>query len=240
MDREGNRLLRALEENMLAKIDLLTQEECSAIRATLHELKKLWIQRHPVLPFYTLGAASPYDIPINRQDYYKKAKVLNFVLNSRFQWLYKLLANALGNHLQNPTFYPENLALPGFQIFLSDKAFEQPMGAIHCEKSYMFHWQSLDEVSFDNPISFTLAICLPQLGGEMYMWDLDYSEVKGLNHSEIENIARTKQKSFYPHEVGKLTIHSGLRVHQIAPGKNLQIEDERITFQGHALFCHGC
>ena len=225
---------------MTITLDLLTEEECLATRSLVHDLKEFWIQRNPDLPFYTLGAASPYDIPKNRQGYYLKAQYYNSILYNHFAWLYECIANTLKNYLKTPVCYPKQLALPGFHIFLAHKTFEHPMGAIHCDKSYMFHWQLSENIDFNNPISFTLPVCLPKHGGGMYTWDLHYQEVKVHNHSQIEEIAATRKKSFHPYKAGKLFLHSGLLVHQIAPIKSLQAEDERITLQGHALLCQDC
>lgn len=222
---------------MMNDIALLTEEECLKISFEVYELKEFWIQRHPLLPFYTLGVASPYDVPKDKQGYYNKAKLYNSILREHFGWLYERLAGTLFKHLGEPTFYPDQLALPGFHIFLGHKAFEQPMGTVHCDKSYMFHWEPSEEINFNNPISFTLPISLPKLGGGMYVWDLQYEEVKGLDHQEIEQLAIMRKNSFHPYKVGKLVLHSGHMVHQIAPGKNLQPDDERITLQGHGLIC---
>lgn len=224
---------------MITEINLLTAEECLNVCSIVHELKKFWIQRHLLFPFYTLGAASPYDVPVNKQGYYQKAKYFNAILNNSLELLYVRLANSIVKQLGMPVSYPANLALPGFHIFLSHPVFEQPVGAIHCDKSYMFHWQPAEGVDFNHPLSFTLAVRLPTEGGGMTLWDLPYEEVKGLNHSEIEQLASTRQNHFHPYTVGTLLLHSGLIVHQIAPGKNLQSDDERITLQGHALLCKG-
>ncbi len=220
---------------IIKEIDLLTEEECSQVRSIVHELKEFWIQRHPQLPFYTLGLASPYDVPQDKRGYYNKVKYYNSILLKHFGWLYKRLSNTLAIKLGNLALFPENLALPGFHIFLGHKAFEQPLGDVHCDKSYMFHWQPSEKVDWNNPISFTQAISLPKSGGGMYMWDLEYAEVKGLNHLEIEEISKLRNKTFHPYKVGKLFLHSGHRVHQIAPVKKLQSEDERITLQGHGV-----
>lgn len=220
-------------------LDLLTEDECLNIRSEVYELKDFWIQRHPLLPFYTLGLASPYDVLNDKQGYYNNVKYYNSILRDRFGWLYERLADSLSNHLQTSTSYPDRLALPGFHIFLPHKAFEQPMGAVHCDKSYMFHWQPSAGIDFNNPISFTLAIALPKFGAGMSVWNLPYKDAKGLNHSEIEQLALDKKKRFHPYKVGRLVLHSGHMVHQIAPGKNLQLDDARITLQGHGLLCWG-
>ncbi|MCA1991844.1 MAG: hypothetical protein LDL41_07340 [Coleofasciculus sp. S288] len=222
---------------MIIELELLAEEECLNVCSGVYELKEFWIQRHPLLPFYTLGLASPYDIPNDKQGYYNRVKHYNSILRDRFSWLYERLADRLSQHLKAPTCYPETLALPGFHIFLPHKAFEQSLGAIHCDKSYRLHWQPSAGIDFNNPISFTLPIALPKFGAGMNAWDLPYEEVKGLDHSEIEQQAINKKRSFHPYQVGKLVLHSGLMVHQIAPGNNLQPDDVRITLQGHGLSC---
>jgi hypothetical protein len=220
---------------MINEVDLLSIEECQKIRSTVYNLREFWIRRHPVLPFYTLGLASPYDVPKDKLGYYKDSEKHNSILHSNFQWLYEKLLVVIGDFLKKPATFAPNLALPGFHIFLSNPAFEQPLGTIHCDKSYMFHWKPSPEVDFDHPISFTQAISLPRSGGGMNIWDLEYKEVIDLDHVGIERIASNKKRTYYPYQIGKLLLHSGHTVHQIAPIKNIQLEDDRITLQGHGI-----
>lgn len=225
---------------MIPEIELLTKEETKEVYQTVHELKENWIQRHPILPFYTLGLASYIDVPQDKQGYYKGAKHHNSILRDRFGWLYERLTDILAEYLQAPITYPENLALPGFHIFLSHPAFIHPVSSIHFDKSYMFHWQPSKEVDFNNPISFTLTINLPKHGGGLYVWDMQYEEAKGLSNLELEKLANQRNKSFHLYKVGSLVLHSGHAVHQIAPAINLQPEDERITLQGHGVRYQNC
>lgn len=225
---------------MITKIELLAQEETKEVYQTVHELKENWIPRHPLLPFYTLGLASYIDVPQDKQGYYKEAKHYNSILRDHFGWLYKKLTNVLAEYLQAPITYPENLALPGFHIFLSHPAFTHPVGSIHFDKSYMFHWQPSKEVDFNNLISFTLTINLPKYGGGLYVWDVSYEEAKRLSNLELEKLANQRDKTFHPYKVGSLVLHSGHAVHQIAPAINVQPKDERITLQGHGVRYQNC
>ncbi|WP_427158674.1 hypothetical protein ACQFX9_22600 [Aliinostoc sp. HNIBRCY26] len=225
---------------MLTQIELLTEEESRKVYQTVHELKENWIQRHPLLPFYTLGLASYIDVPQDKPGYYKQAKYHNSILRDRLGWLYTKLANILEEHLQAPITYPENLALPGFHIFLSHPVFTQPVGSIHFDKSYMFHWEPTKDVDFSHPISFTLTISLPKNGGGLNVWDVEFAEAKQLNNSDLEKLAHQCHKTFYPYQVGSLVLHSGHAIHQIAPATNLQPGDERITLQGHGVRYQNC
>lgn len=225
---------------MISEIELLTNAETTEVYQTVHELKQKWIQRHPLLPFYTLGLASYIDVPQDKQGYYQQAKLYNSILRDRLGWLYDRLAEILTEYLQAPITYPENLALPGFHIFLSHPAFTHPVGSIHFDKSYMFHWQPSPEVDFNNPISFTLTINLPEHGGGLNVWDVQYEEAKQLDNLELEKLANQRHKTFHPYKVGNLVLHSGYAVHQIAPATNLQPKDERITLQGHGIKYQNC
>jgi hypothetical protein len=225
---------------MIADINLLTEEESLDVRAVVYELKEFWIQRDSSLPFYTLGAACAYDDTNNKQSYYTKAKRYNSILGTRVNWLYKRLADTLALKLEASVSYRETLALPGFHIFLSHKDYEQPNAAIHSDLHYqLFDWESTAEEKFKNTISFTLAIALPKYGGGLNIWDLSIEEMVDLPPAEINQLIKSRKKSFYPYKVGSIALHSGHIVHQIAPGKNLQPDDERITLQGHGVLCQG-
>lgn len=222
------------------QLNLLTQEECQKVRSIIYELKEYWLKRDPYLPFYTLGSASYIDAAKDKQDYYKKAERYNSILRERLGWLYERLADTLAQFLKAQTSYQHTLALPGFHVYLACKLFEYPIASIHCDLQYkLVNWESLDKTDFTEPISFTLAISLPKFGGGLNTWDLHHQEIIGIPQSELEQLAKSRIKSFYPYQVGQLTLHSGHTFHQAAPAKNIQPEDERITLQGHSIFSQG-
>jgi hypothetical protein len=222
-------------------VELLTVAECLAVRSVVGNLRDFWTQRHPLLPFYTLGIASYLDASQNnREDYYNKSREYNLLLQKHFGWLYDRLANALSKQLDGSVSYAENLALPGFHIFQAHQEFEQPIAAIHTDVNHqLFTWQSNEEIDFDRSLSFTLAIALPEFGGGLNLWDLSHQEIIERPPTEVKGLIESRTKSFHPYKLGRMVLHSGNIVHQIAPGKNLQAKDERITLQGHSLYCQG-
>ncbi len=224
-------------------VEVITPQECLQVHSVVHDLREFWINRHPFLPFYSLGTASYFHAPSEQADtnYSTAIKHYNPLLRKHFDWLYKRLADTLAEKLAAPTHYPDNrLALPGFHIFLAHKAFEQPMAAIHRDLQYRQHkWEPIEAANFSHPISFTLAIALPQSGAGMNVWDLHHEEVEQLEPSEIEQLTESKKQHFHAYELGKIALHSGHFVHQIAPVQNIQPEDERITLQGHGIFFQG-
>lgn len=227
--------------SIINDLDLLTVAECLDIRSSIYKLQDAWIQRHPSLPFYTLGIASYLDASQNNQeDYYDRSRQSNPLLQKHFGWLYDRLANALSKQLQAAVSYAENLALPGFHIFQADRQFEQPIAAIHTDVNHqLFTWHSDEPIDFDRSLSFTLAIALPKLGGGLNIWDLSHNEIVERPPTEVKGLIESRSKSFHPYKIGSLVLHSGNIVHQIAAGKNLQVDDERITLQGHSLYCQG-
>jgi hypothetical protein len=223
---------------MITEIELLTEQECLEVQAIIHELKELWMQPQANIPAYKLGAASYIDAALDKADYYDKAKRYNRMLYSQFQWLYKRLEDALAKHLEASTSYQESLAIPGFHIFLSHKLFEQPIAPIHFDLQYKeVNWETTEAINLYKPISFTLAIALPKNGGGLNVWDVSHEEIIGLSPVEMNQLIHSRRQTFHPYKLGWLALHSGHIAHQIAPGKNLQADDERITLQGHGIVC---
>lgn len=190
-------------------------------------------------PFFSLGAASYMDADEKSGDdfYRQKAQKLNPLLRENFPLLYEQLAAQLSAILGIQTEYDRGLGLPGFHIFLSSKVFEQPMASMHFDLQYQSIKWPYSKIDFSNPISYTVSMILPKHGGGLYYWDLFYDQVKDLNHHELEALKKTMEPKYLPYKIGQLILHRGLVLHQIAPSKNVEEEDERITLQGHGLIC---
>ncbi|MCP5507982.1 MAG: hypothetical protein H7A37_06755 [Chlamydiales bacterium] len=65
------------------------------------------------------------------------------------------------------------------------------------------------------------------------------SQLEDLSEEERLALREKAPVHYLPYEEGKILIHDGLTLHQIAPAEKMQPDDERITLQGHALFCDG-
>lgn len=224
---------------MIGQFDLLTQKESLQVHDKIIALKKYWVNRaSDIEPFYTLGAASYLDAPTNDDsEYLAKAAKINPILKKNFKFLYDRLLVLLSEKLKKPVSYEKELGLPGFHIFQYSKTFEQPVGSIHFDLQFKSHnWNKYKEVDFDNPVSFTCAISLPHAGGGLNYWDLHHDEV---DPDEIEIYAALKKMNYLPYSVGKIVVHHGMILHQIAPAKDISPEDERITLQGHGIPADG-
>lgn len=218
-------------------IDVLSNSECDRACSTVHSLRESWIHRHAFAPYYTLGTASYLDARAENHNYYDLAKVHNLTLKKNLNWFYQKVIKALELHLQAPIKLAEKFALPGFHIYLGFKLFELPFSSIHCDlQQNLVDWEKPEQTDFSNPISFTMPIALPGQGGGLNLWDITYQDTLRANKQELKELAKSKKKIFYPYQLGKMIVHSGLTVHQAAIGKNLKPGEDRITLQGHALF----
>jgi hypothetical protein len=220
---------------------LLTAEECSAVRAAVHDHKARWVRRDPWAPFYTLGAASYLDARRNpEENYHAPARRLNPLLRHLFGWLYDRLADRLSGLLGAPVVYRPGCALPGFHIFQWCVVFEQPLASVHQDLQYeLLDWAPHERPDFRDPLSFTLAVALPHTGGGLNVWDVAHDELEGLTSDERRRLIASRRKDYHPYRVGSLAIHSGHKVHQIAPGRGTVRGDERLTLQGHGVCCGG-
>jgi hypothetical protein len=133
------------------------------------------------------------------------------------------------------------LALPGFHIFLAHEAFEQEEAAsAHWDLQFrQIDWLPEDEPDFSNPVSFTMPVSLPETGGGLNLWELNHRDAQTLSEQQRELKRQELPRVFHPYAIGRMVVHSGLYLHQIAPMTGALPGEDRITFQGHALRCAG-
>lgn len=223
----------------VANIPVLAGEECARVRSAIMALRSSWLRRNVWVPFYTLGAASYIDAAANPPEYYRLAGKYNPLLTEHFSWLYDRVTEVLAGQLGAPVACTGNLALPGFHIYLSSKIFEKPVASIHCDSQYALHDWSGQDADLEKPISFTLSIALPMHGGGLNTWDLSYEEVVARADGNLAELIRDRELHYHPYQKGHMALHSGRLLHQAAPGRDVQPEDERITLQGHGILAGG-
>ena len=223
----------------LSNIAVLSDAECDRVRDTVLALRAHWARRHAELPFYTLGVASYIDAIGDTPAYPSLARESNRLFWQHFTWLYERVAAVLARVLAEPVGYAEALSLPGFHIFESAKAFEEPIGVIHFDLQYLLHdWQG-QVAELDNPLSFTLAITLPRRGGGLNTWNVSHADWVAHPGETPADLARRHSAGYHAYQRGHLALHSGHLMHQIAPAIDMQPDDERITLQGHGVRADG-
>jgi len=231
---------------MLDHIPILDPAECERATAQVAGLRHHWIPRGPApTSFFTLGVASYQDLseapPWPRPDYYQDAPRFNALILQHLGWLLERVRASLEGFLGAPTRFSERLGVPGFHIFGDASIPRTDTASIHCDLQYqLIDWNDGEAPpDFASAMSFTLPTRLPQGGGGLNGWDLTSEEIGDTMQrhgvSTMEQVVQFKSKTFYPYACGAMVVHSGGRVHQIGPSRDVQPGDQRITLQGHGL-----
>lgn len=250
---------RSLEERIV-DVPVLDAAGCAEVARGVQALREFWVRRHPEAPFFTLGASNYFDIAHNPGlPYYRMAAESNPRLMEHFGPLYTGVRRALADHLKMPVGFAEGLALPGFHIFLADAAFTDIVGLthaewfqrrgepdvvsspIHCDTPhFVVDWgASRPFVNMNRPISFTLAIEMPQGGAGMHVWDLRLQEAVDWPDARLhEEIAR-RRRILRQYRRGEMAVHDGYNFHMVAPMAAHRPGESRITLQGHGVPVHG-
>lgn len=227
---------------LLSQHAFYTLDECKAIHEQVLSLDQNWINRAGgFLPIFTLGTASYLDSSkADDSVYRRKALQTNPLLHKHFATLYQRLCDLLSHILGVPVALDDSLAHPGFHIFLGNKKFEKPLASCHFDLQFQsIKWDNYKEVDFEHPISFTCPFAMPKTGSGLNYWDIEKQNFLSSTPEEIQAMRQTKETLYFPYALGNLVLHQGLVLHQIAPSKDITLEDERITLQGHGLLCDG-
>ncbi len=209
------------------------------MREGIHALRGEWTQWQPEAPYFTLGAASYLDAARNGfPAYQEKARRLNPLLIERFGWLHERLEERLSSELGTPCFFDGEVARPGFHVFLGNEVFREPVASVHFDLQY-------EEIGFsrypgadpEGQLSLTLAIRLPACGAGLWTWPLFHQDLppRGPGETTWTFSMKGLKREDHPYTEGRLILHSGHQLHQIAPMPGMTEEDERLTLQAHAL-----
>lgn len=207
---------------MIDVIDLNIDYEL--ICAKVFENKDKWIDREI---FYTFGASSYIDDKLSYCINFRKS---NSVLLNTFPDLYKKLSDYFGAELN------DEIAYPGFHIF--DHRCKNLSASIHFDSPYLK--LPIYKPSFSNPQSFTLLLKKPINGAGLNVWDkIDLNKMPPSKKANYLDMRKNKALSlgsptYIEYELGKMYVHSGEVLHQIANTGGLESE-YRVTLQGHII-----
>jgi hypothetical protein len=231
---------------MVASIDIISSDEASVVRQTLFDVRDRWIRRGgEPSQFYSFGAASYMDFGTWAQrfaDYTATVNVYNPLLLNLFGDLLERVRAGLEQHLSEPVRFKADAAVPGFHIWLYPSIFTSSNASLHFDLQYRnLNWSAVEAPDFTKTISFTLPIVLPKRGGGLNVWNVTNAEyekllTKGMTSSPTD-VIRFKKLTYNPYCVGILALHSGHELHQIAAVTEADLDDERITLQGHGVRC---
>jgi hypothetical protein len=216
--------------------ELLSPEECRRVRDFVHAQRALWSPQSVTAPFFSLGAAAYLDAQHqpDARIYHLKARRQNPTLIAGLGWVYDRLQAILADALGGDTYYPPRLARPGFHIFLAHPAFDAAVCSIHVDRQFAhLRWRDDERIDRQRPLSFTIPIAIPKSGAGLQVWDIHDDEF--VDRETSAQLLSTRRRDYHAYSVGRLVLHSGLLVHQIAPFSCNAADDERITLQGHAI-----
>ena len=91
------------------------------------------------------------------------------------------------------------------------------------------------------PISFTMMIETPKLGAGMNYWDneelaedIRYFQAFWSMDKELRRRVELHQK-YFEYKLGELVIHDGQTLHQVANMVPVELDEHRISLQGHGV-----
>jgi hypothetical protein len=230
----------------------------AAVLEDIYRHRRLWRARrlNDQSTFYTLGLASYLDLGyagMEIDEYLAGANSVREVAADAIQEILEIVRIALMTHLGEPVEYPHQLPTPGFHIFIGAAVPKEncerqltDCGSAHLDDQYRHipwsRWYaSIDEQS---SISFTVPLKLPHAGGGLMMWnsltrERLQTDAKSGRFADLPSAAHGTAARMIPYRVGRMLVHSGQVLHQMAGVATTTVTDERITLQGHGMFADG-
>ncbi|MDA0811331.1 MAG: hypothetical protein O3C21_02915 [Verrucomicrobia bacterium] len=226
-----------MTDDILHDYAVLTPDENARALARVLSLREHWTPRQ-TLPFFTLGAAAYLDARNGGFATYQEAAArTNPVLAEHFGWLHDRLCAIVSSRTGEPAECDTRLALPGFHVFLNAPLFKDAPASMHYDLQYeLLDWTSIGEPDTSTQLSLTLSLALPSGSGGLLVWNINRLEVAKMTPEERRvHSAESRVADYKPYTVGHLAVHSGHQLHQIAPAREGEPEDMRVTMQAHAL-----
>ena len=217
----------------LGEIDVLSPAECDEVATAVLGERDRWTSRSPTGMFATLGVNAYMDLaPAADVDasYFGPVRGSNLVLRQRFDSLHGKLAEALETELGLPVRYADDLARPGFHIWVGLGIPSQPLASIHFDLQYQRLLARPEYAHASGTVSFTLPVRLPAAGSSLRVWPCHYPA----DRHRVPAIRRTEPE-IVPYHLGHAVVHSGHVLHQIGVTPTVRPDDIRITLQGHGL-----
>jgi len=218
--------------------DFLTADECTQIATTVDRLRAFWEKTSPYGRSFVLGAASYiHAIGGAGPPYHDRARRLGPIMCEQLGWMYARLTTSLAKVLRAPVVLADGLAPPGFHLFIWEPAIAQLRCSVHCDLQFEAHdFTRYGTPDLEHPLSFTVAIRVPAAGAGLNVWDVTREDPRSARKAGGVRELESLPPRHVGYRLGELTMHSGLRFHQIGP-MAMTPGESRVTLQGHAIRC---
>ena len=233
------RLRGSDSDGKFVRVPLLSRLDCERALVGLFRLEPYWYSTDGG-GLHTFGSPA-YRNASAPDVYLRQARRDNGLLWTSFSWLYRRVLACLTDLLSAPCAFMAQCAAPGFHVFRFRNQSVYLGGGGHFDLSFLtIPWPDGALVDPSEHLSFTIALRLPAAPAGLDVWDLGYHEIKdGTFGHDIAAVATARQRVFQRYALGELNLYSGLYWHQIAPIETCAPDEERITFQGHAVSVDG-
>ncbi len=231
-------LRRVSSLSSLGETDVLSLDECNEVSGTVLDLRQDWTVRSATGLFCTLGVNAYMDLAHatdSNASYFEPARRTNEVLEQHFADSYARLLQVLEQQLGLPTRFADDLARPGFHIWVGSAIPRRPGASMHFDLQYERLLSRPEYSNASGTVSFTLPIRMPAAGSGLRIWpSCCYPE-------DVPRLAAAGQTEpeVVDYHLGSAVVHSGHILHQIGSTSSVQPDDLRITLQGHGLVVDG-
>ena len=231
-------LRRVANLSSLAEIDVLSVAECEDVAGRVLGLHDQWKVRSPSGLFFTLGVNAYMDLASAADvetSYFQAAEETNAILTANFADVLRRLPEVLGRGVGLPSRLADDLAVPGFHVWVAMGIPQQPRASIHFDLQYERILSRPGYAGATGTMSFTLPIRMPAAGSSLRVWpDCRYPD-------DMPHLTAVRQEppQVVDYHVGRAVVHTGHVLHQIGVTPSVQADDLRITLQGHGLVIGG-
>lgn len=221
----------------MAALEVLPTTSCAAIADRVLALRGSWRPRASKDTFFTLGVNSYMDLATSddpSSTYDVPASGTNTELYSQFPDVYSALTGALAPALGMQVRFAEDLALPGFHVWVGTGIPQRPVASVHFDLQYRRIVERPAYSGATGTVSFTLPLRLPAAGSSLRVWpEARYPEWGWRPAAELPDPV------VVPYTIGVAIVHTGHVLHQIGATPIVADDDVRITLQGHGLVIDG-
>jgi hypothetical protein len=222
----------------VGEVDVLDHDSCEAVTRQVLALRPHWRSRAGGGLFATLGTNCYMDLTPSTDPeltYDRPARATNALLRRHFSELHARLCTVLEAELGRPVRLADDLALPGFHIWVADGIPQQPTASLHFDLQYRRVLERPPYGGASGTFSFTLPVRLPVEGSSLRVWpDRVHGAIDGPMSASVRD-----EPTVVPYQEGVALLHHGHLLHQIGVTASVRHDDLRITLQGHGLVVGG-